>query len=58
VVTVRDRGRWLASTPTADRGRGLRIISALVDDFVLDDLAVDDEGTTVVLRRALERGPS
>src|SRR3954447_481906 len=54
VVTVRDRGRWLASTPTADRGRGMRIISALVDDLVVGD----DEGTTVVLRRALGRGPS
>jgi anti-sigma regulatory factor (Ser/Thr protein kinase) len=54
VVTVRDRGRWLTSTPTADRGRGLRIISALVDDIVVGD----DEGTTVVLRRALQPGPS
>jgi serine phosphatase RsbU (regulator of sigma subunit)/anti-sigma regulatory factor (Ser/Thr protein kinase) len=54
VVTVRDRGRWLTSTPTADRGRGLQIISALVDDLVVGD----DEGTTVVLRRALQQGPA
>ena len=54
VVTVRDHGRWLTSTPTVDRGRGLRIISALVDDVIVGD----DEGTTVVLRRALQRGPS
>ena len=53
VVTVRDRGRWLTSTPTVDRGRGLRIISALVDDVIVGD----DEGTTVVLRRALQEGP-
>lgn len=53
VVTVRDRGRWLTSNPAVDRGRGLRIMSALVDEVVVGD----DEGTTVVLRRALHEGP-
>jgi len=51
VVTVRDRGRWRAARPSIERGRGLRIIEALVDDV----LVKDDEGTTIVLRRALRR---
>jgi anti-sigma regulatory factor (Ser/Thr protein kinase) len=51
VVTVRDRGRWRAPQPSIERGRGLRIIEALVDDV----LVKDEEGTTIVLRRALRR---
>jgi serine phosphatase RsbU (regulator of sigma subunit)/anti-sigma regulatory factor (Ser/Thr protein kinase) len=51
VVTVRDRGRWRAPVRSIERGRGLRIIEALVDDV----LVKDEEGTTIVLRRALRR---
>ena len=49
VVSVRDGGRWRAPVPASDRGRGLMIIRALVDDVHIDDR----EGTTVVLRRRL-----
>jgi serine phosphatase RsbU (regulator of sigma subunit)/anti-sigma regulatory factor (Ser/Thr protein kinase) len=49
VVTVRDRGRWRNARPSAERGRGLGIIGALVDDVSIKR----DGGTTVVLRRTL-----
>jgi len=51
VVTVRDRGRWRTTKPSVERGRGLRIIEALVDDLRVRD----DDGTTIVLRRGLRR---
>ena len=54
VVTVHDRGRWRTPDPLSDRGRGLRIIAALVDDM----LVRDEHGTTVVLRRGLQKGAS
>jgi anti-sigma regulatory factor (Ser/Thr protein kinase) len=54
VVTVHDRGRWRTADPLDDRGRGLRIIEALVDDM----LVRHEQGTTVVLRRDLQKGSS
>jgi anti-sigma regulatory factor (Ser/Thr protein kinase) len=51
VVTVRDHGRWRPPKRSIERGRGLRIIEALVDDVVV----TGEEGTTIVLRRALRR---
>jgi anti-sigma regulatory factor (Ser/Thr protein kinase) len=54
VVTVHDRGRWRSPDPLGDRGRGLRIIEALVDDM----LVRHEQGTTVVLRSGLRKGPS
>jgi serine phosphatase RsbU (regulator of sigma subunit)/anti-sigma regulatory factor (Ser/Thr protein kinase) len=49
VVTVLDAGRWRPTVPDPERGRGLQIIGALVDDVVLEA----GTGTTVVLRRLL-----
>lgn len=50
VVSVRDLGRWRTGTSSHERGRGLQIIRALVDDVRVED----NDGTTVVLRRRLE----
>ena len=49
-VEVRDAGRWRDGTASHERGRGLRIMSALMDVRV-DTRA---SGTTVVLTRALD----
>ena len=54
VVTVHDRGRWRTPDPLSDRGRGLRIIEALVDDMLVQH----EQGTTVVLRSGLQKGSS
>ena len=54
VVTVHDRGQWRTPDPLIDRGRGLRIIEALVDDM----LVRHEQGTTVVLRSRLQKGSS
>src|SRR6185437_13441731 len=48
-VTVRDRGRWREQRDVG-RGRGLQIMRELMDDV---EVRHDDDGTTVVLRRAL-----
>jgi anti-sigma regulatory factor (Ser/Thr protein kinase) len=48
-ITVRDTGRWRAPRGT-NRGRGLKIISAAVDEL---DLHTTDAGTEVVMRRRL-----
>ena len=50
VVTVHDEGRWRKQTPSLERGRGLVIIRALMDDVVVDT----SDGTRVVLRRRLQ----
>jgi serine phosphatase RsbU (regulator of sigma subunit)/anti-sigma regulatory factor (Ser/Thr protein kinase) len=50
-VTVRDRGNWRAPRGT-HRGRGLSMMRALMDSV---DVQRSEEGTTVVLRRALGR---
>jgi len=49
-VTVRDRGHWRAPRGQ-NRGRGLSIIVAAMDDVQIDRTA---EGTEVVMRRRLE----
>jgi anti-sigma regulatory factor (Ser/Thr protein kinase) len=48
-ITVRDTGRWRAPRGT-NRGRGLKIIAAAVDEL---DLHTTDAGTEVVMRRRL-----
>lgn len=50
VVAVADRGRWRTTSSSHERGRGMTIISALVDSVEVDDR----DGTTVVLRRRIE----
>ena len=50
-LTVRDTGRWRAPRGT-NRGRGLKIIAAAVDEL---DLHTTDAGTEVVMRRRLGR---
>ena len=48
VLSVSDRGRWRpTAAASAERGRGLKIISAMVDTVDVQSRA----GTTVVLRR-------
>ena len=49
VVEVHDAGRWRETAPSVERGRGLQIMGALVDDVVVES----EEGTTVVLRRTV-----
>ncbi len=49
VVRVTDTGRWRPPTSSPERGRGLQIARALVDDVVVET----GEGTTVLLRRRL-----
>lgn len=53
VVSVADRGHWRTSSSTHERGRGMTIIGALVDDVQVDET----DGTTVVLRRRVGGGP-
>ena len=48
-LTVRDTGRWRAPRGT-NRGRGLKIIAAAVDEL---DLRTTDAGTEVVMHRRL-----
>jgi serine phosphatase RsbU (regulator of sigma subunit)/anti-sigma regulatory factor (Ser/Thr protein kinase) len=53
-VSVTDQGRWHDGSST-DRGRGLALMRALMDDVVVD--ASGDSGTTLILRRTL-RAPA
>lgn len=46
IVTIADRGSWQALAEQADRGRGLRLIQALVDGL---DLRSTDDGTVMTL---------
>ncbi|UOZ05775.1 ATP-binding protein [Amycolatopsis sp. WQ 127309] len=46
IVTIADRGSWQALEEQADRGRGLRLIQALVDGL---DLRSTDDGTVMTL---------
>jgi anti-sigma regulatory factor (Ser/Thr protein kinase) len=48
VVTVRDSGAWRDDVAPGDRGRGLPIINALVDDL---DVFRSSDGTEVRLVR-------
>jgi PAS domain S-box-containing protein len=47
VVSVRDRGHWHEGS-SGDRGRGLPLMRALMDDVTID---AQPEGTTVTMRR-------
>ncbi|GAA3988103.1 SpoIIE family protein phosphatase [Allokutzneria multivorans] len=48
-VVVADEGRWLSPNPApSDRGRGVRMMRALMDDVVIDS---GDGGTTVRMWR-------
>ena len=47
VVHVQDQGRWAAPPPSPERGRGLSIMRALVDDVAVKT----GNGTSVALRR-------
>ena len=49
VVRVTDHGRWHPATDSSERGRGLLIARALVDEVVVDS----GKGTSVLLRRRL-----
>jgi serine/threonine-protein kinase RsbW len=51
-LTVHDRGTWREPDPRSDRGRGLPLIATVVDDVSI----VNDGGTTVTMRRTLQRG--
>ena len=48
-IAVRDRGGW-RDTSSEDRGRGLPLMRALMDDV---DIEQRPTGSTVVLRRTL-----
>jgi anti-sigma regulatory factor (Ser/Thr protein kinase) len=54
VVKVTDTGRWRPATDTAERGRGLTIARALVDEVVVES----GDGTSVLLRRRLTAAAS
>ena len=49
VLQVQDHGRWRSTTASEERGRGLTIIGALMDDVVVET----GEGTIMVLRKQL-----
>ena len=53
VIAVADPGPWRAGPPGADRGRGLGIVDAFVDQR---HTRVDGEGTTVTIRKRLRGG--
>ncbi len=50
-ITITDEGHWTEGSST-DRGRGLALMRALMDDVAVDTAG---EGTVVVLRRHLRR---
>jgi anti-sigma regulatory factor (Ser/Thr protein kinase) len=54
VVRVSDTGRWQPEGSSSERGRGLTIARALVDDVVVET----GEGTSVLLRRRLTAAAS
>jgi serine/threonine-protein kinase RsbW len=49
-ITVRDHGVWREPVPSIERGRGLGIMRALMDDVVVER---HDDGTVVRLARAV-----
>jgi len=53
-VTVRDRGRWRAPRESVGGGRGLDMMRELMDAVEVTQGA---DGTTVRMRRSVERGP-
>jgi serine phosphatase RsbU (regulator of sigma subunit)/anti-sigma regulatory factor (Ser/Thr protein kinase) len=52
VIAVRDSGIWRHDPVDGDRGRGIAIMRAVMDDV---DIRTADEGTLVLLRRNLLR---
>jgi anti-sigma regulatory factor (Ser/Thr protein kinase) len=48
VIAVRDVGAWRDDDVERDRGRGIAIMRAVMDDV---DIRTDDRGTVVTLRR-------
>jgi serine/threonine-protein kinase RsbW len=54
VVRVTDAGRWQSGAHAGDRGRGLTIARALVDEIVVET----GDGTSVLLRRRLTAAAS
>jgi len=53
-IVVRDTGGW-REPRKSDRGRGLELMRALMDDV---ELEAGDEGTTVRMKRKIGEGPS
>ncbi|WP_432537430.1 ATP-binding SpoIIE family protein phosphatase [Kineococcus arenarius] len=53
LITVADPGRWRARTASDERGRGLGIMRAVVDEVRVEP---SDTGTRLVLRHALRGG--
>ena len=47
VVEVHDTGHWVDRAPRPDRGRGLKIMRAVMDDVLIEP---GPNGTTVTLR--------
>ena len=56
VLAVHDDGPWRPPVASAERGRGLSIIRALVGDLHVDQGGPGRPGTTVVVRRRLRGG--
>ncbi len=54
VISVRDNGRWRPPVPTANRGYGLRMISALTHEAALGH----DHGTVLTMRRDVTAAPA
>jgi len=52
VITVTDGGTWRLDGVEGDRGRGIMIMRAVMDDV---DIRTDEHGTVVTLRRGIER---
>jgi serine/threonine-protein kinase RsbW len=50
ITTVRDHGRWQGHGSRVDRGRGIQLIGALMDEV---NLHAGEHGTEVVMRKAL-----
>ncbi|MER7250801.1 SpoIIE family protein phosphatase [Kribbella sp. NPDC000426] len=54
-VSVQDHGRWKESEPSVDRGHGLALAGATVDDLTVKRTP---DGTTATVRTALTKAPS
>lgn len=54
-IAVQDGGRWKEAEPAADRGHGLALAGAMVDDLTIERTP---DGTTATVRTALTKAPS